>query len=136
MKIGNCLMASIVIAIIFSRAASVFAQNMEHTVVTKEVKFARGKNQATLRGSAKYGMSYAFELRAKEGQTMDLSLVGKNSQLAFSLEAPPDDDTMENGFLVTKWSGKLPKSGRYSIVVVMNDEHSTSVPFTLEIKIR
>ena len=137
MKIRNYLMTIIVFAIAFGGAAIVSpAQNMEHTVVTKEVKFAKGKSKATVSGSAKYGMSYVFELGAKEGQTMSLDLVGKNSQLTFSLTAPPDDDTVENAFGVTKWSGKVPKSGKYSIVVVMNDEHARSIPFTLEIAIK
>ena len=129
-------MATIVFAIIFGGAAVVSAQNMEHTVVTKQVKFAKGKSKAVMSGNAKYAMSYVFELGAKEGQTMDLNLAGKNSQLTFSLTAPPDDDTIENAFLVKKWSGKLPKSGRYSIVVVMNDEHGGSVPYTLEVSIK
>ena len=129
-------MATIVFAIIFGGATVVSAQNMEHTVVTKQVKFAKGKSKSTVTGSAKYGMSYVFELGAKEGQTMDLNLVGKNSQLTFSLAAPPDDDTIENAFGVTKWSGKLPKSGKYSIVVVMNDEYGGSVPYTLEVSIK
>ena len=111
------------------------AQNMQHTVVTKEVRFARGKHQATLRGSAKYGMSYVFKLGAKEGQTMDIRLVGKNSQLTFSLIAP-DEETIEGAFGVANWSGVLPQSGKYSVVVVMNDENAARVPYTLEVKIK
>lgn len=111
------------------------AQNMQHTVVTKDVRFARGKHQTSLRGSAKYGMSYVFNLRAKQGQTMDIRLTGKNSQLGFSLIAP-DDETIEGAFGVANWSGVLPQSGKYSIVVVMNDEKSARVPYALAVTIK
>lgn len=111
------------------------AQNMQHTVVKKEVKFARGKSQATVRGTAKYGMSYVFNLGARVGQTMEISLTGKNSQLTFSLIAP-DEETIEDAFGVSKWTGELPLSGKYSIVVVMNDENAASIPFALEVKIK
>ena len=111
------------------------AQNMQHTVVTKEVRFARGKHQAALRGSARYGMSYVFKLGAKQGQTMDIRLVGKNSQLTFSLIAP-DEETIEGAFGVANWSGVLPQSGKYSVVVVMNDENTARVPYTLGVTIK
>ena len=135
MKIHGLLMSAIVFSVVFiGGATAVSAQNMQSSVVKKQVKFARGRNKATLRGSAKYGMSYVFNLGAKAGQTMEVRLNGRNSELSFSVIAP-DDETMEGGFGVSEWSGELPQSGNYSIVVVMNDENAASVPFTLEVKI-
>ena len=113
----------------------VSGQNMAGTVVTKDVKFARGKSQATLRGTAKYGRSYVFDLGARSGQTMDISLLGKNPQLTFSLIAP-DTETIDGAFGVANWSGDLPQSGKYSIVVAMNDENASGVPFSLTVKIK
>ena len=135
MKIFGYLMTAIVFTVVFSGGATaVFAQNMQNTVVKKQVKFARGQHKATLRGNAKYAMSYVFNLRAKKGQTMDIRLTGKNSQLTFSLIAP-NEETIEDAFGVSEWSGELPQSGNYSIVVVMNDEDATNIPYTLEVKI-
>jgi hypothetical protein len=135
MKFFGYLVAAIVFTVIFiGSSTAVSAQNMQGTVVKKQVKFARGQNKATLRGTAKYGMSYVFNLGAKAGQTMEIRLTGKNSELSFSLIAP-DEETMEGGFGVTDWSGELPQSGNYSIIVVMNDENARGVPFTLNVKI-
>lgn len=128
------LMPLFFVLLILGGASLASAQNMSHTVVEKQVKFARGKNKATLSGSAKYGMSYVYTLRAKEGQTMEISLSGNNPELTFSLILP-DEETDENGFGVTDWTGELPQTGDYRIVVVMNDENSRAVPYKLEVKI-
>lgn len=128
------LMAAFALAV-FGGAQSVSAQNMSQTVVEKRVKFARGQNKAVLRGSAKYGMSYVYKLRARAGQTMEINLAGKNPELSFSLIAP-DEETIEDAFGVTEWSGKLPQTGDYSIVVVINDEDAAAAAFTLEVEIR
>lgn len=122
------------VAVLCGGAQSAFAQNMQGTVVKKTVKFAKGKSQATIPGMAKYGMSYVFDLGASAGQTMEIGLAGKNSQLTFSLIAP-DDETIEDAFSVSEWTGVLPQSGKYSIVVVMNDQKAASVPFSLKIRI-
>lgn len=135
MKIFRYLLAAVILSVVYiGGATEVSAQNMSNTVVKKQVKFARGANKATLRGSAKYGMSYVFNLGAKAGQTMKIRLNGKNSELSFSLIAP-NEETMEDAFGVSDWSGELPQSGNYSIVVVMNDENAARVPFTLDVEI-
>ena len=135
MKIFGNLMLLIAFAVIFGGATVVSAQNMSGTVVRKEVKFAKGKHEAVVRGSAKYGMSYVFTAGANAGQTIDLELLGKNPELTFSLMAPPpDEDTIST--MVKTYSGELPKKGKYMIVVVMNDEKGGSVPFTLKVGIK
>jgi hypothetical protein len=103
------------------------------TVITKQIKFTRGQNNVVLKGKAKYAMSYVYELVAKKGQTLEIGLIGKNSELKFSLILP-DDETVENGFAVKKWSGKLPQNGKYKIVIVMNDENAT-VTYQLAVKV-
>lgn len=120
---------------VFGGALAASAQNMSGTVVTKAVKFAKGKHEATVAGSAKYAMSYVYTLGAKEGQTMDVSVTAKNRELTFSVIGP-DDETIEGAFGVTEWSGTLPASGKYQVVVVMNDENAGAVPFTLKAKIK
>ena len=122
--------------LIFGAAQTASAQNMSGSVVTKQVKFAKGKSSAVLKESAKYAMSYIYEIRVRKGQTATLNLAGKNSELSFSLIAP-DEETVEDAFGVTDWAGKLAQSGKYTIVVVMNDENAkTAVPFTLKVEVK
>ncbi len=120
---------------ILSGVVGVSAQNMSGTVTTKEIKFAKGKHEASVPGSARYGRSYVYTLGAKAGQTMDVSVTAKNRELTFSVIGP-DDETLEGAFGVTEWSGTLPANGKYQVVVVMNDENASSVPFTLKAKIK
>jgi hypothetical protein len=135
MKTNLKIIISVFFAFILLGGTSlVSAQNMSHTVVEKEVKFARGKNSATYNGQAKYAMSYVYNLTAKKGQKMQIKLTGNNPELKFSLILP-DEETMDDGFAVTDWTGTLPQSGKYSIVVVMNDENASRVPYKLWIKI-
>ncbi|CAN5422200.1 hypothetical protein BH10ACI1_BH10ACI1_08380 [soil metagenome] len=136
LKTNKKLLLTVIFAILMLGGATfVSAQNIGNTVIEKEIKFARGENTASLDGNAKYQMSYVYKLTAKEGQTMDINLTGNNSELTFSLIAP-DEETMKDGFGVKEWSGKLPQSGEYSIVVVMNDDTAKSgVPFTLDVEI-
>jgi hypothetical protein len=125
----------LLVMLVFGCLSAVSAQNMSGTVITKEVKFAKGKHETTVRGSAKYGMSYVFTAGAGAGQTIDLELTGKNPELTFSLMAPPpDEDTIAT--MVRTYNGELPLKGKYMIVVVNNDEKAGSVPFTLKVKIR
>lgn len=119
----------------FACSIGASAQNMSGTVVTKEVRFAKGKHEATVKGRAKYGMSYVYTLSANAGQTIDVELVGNNAELIFSLMAPPpDEDTIAT--MVKTYNGELPMKGKYMIVVVMNDEKAGSVPFTLKARIK
>jgi len=136
LKLMKCIVVSCFFSIvIFGGAHFVCAQNMSNTVVTRQVKFARGQNKTILRGSAKYGMSYVYNLVAKKGQMMEILLTGKNAELKFSL-IQPDEETAEDAFGVSEWSGELPQSGKYSIVVVVNGENAASAPYTLEVKIK
>lgn len=120
---------------IFGSGFAVSGQNMSGTVTTKEIKFAKGKHEASVPGSARYGRSYVYTLGAKAGQTMDVSVTAKNRELTFSVIGP-DDETIEGAFGVTEWSGTLPSNGKYQVVVVMNDQNARSVPFTLKAKIK
>lgn len=121
--------------VVFGCATAVAAQNMSGSVVTKEVRFAKGKHEAVVQGNAKYGMSYVYNLGAKAGQTIDVELVGKNAELIFSLIAPPPNDDVISSMVKT-FNGDLPSNGKYMIVVVMNDENAKNVPFTLKVKIK
>ena len=129
-------LALVAMAFVFALGSTnAAAQNMSGTVTTKEIKFAKGKHEATVQGSARYARSYVYTLGAKEGQTMSVSVSAKNRELTFSVISP-DDETIEGAFGVTKWSGALPMSGKYRIVLVMNDDNGGSVPFTLKARIK
>jgi hypothetical protein len=124
------------LAYLMGSLPQILAQNMQHTVVERRVKFAPGKSKAILRGKANYAMSYVYLVGARKEQTMEVHLNSKGSIVKFSLIAPKETQSMDKAFLVSGWTGKLPASGEYSIVVVMNEKDTAKVAYTLEVAIK
>jgi len=131
---GSLVLITLILAVFLCSAGQCAAQNMSDTVVTKTVKFAKGTSEATERGTAKYAMSYVYEFTAKKGQTMSVALTGDDPELTFSI-IPPDGATLDEVFGVKKWAGKLTQTGKWALTLVMNNEKSRGVPYTLKIKI-
>jgi hypothetical protein len=76
----------------------------------------------------------SYQLRARKGQTMTLHLTSAKKNAVF-LVYLPGMNLLEIPQDATDWSGTLPKSGDYEIVVFPQDE-ATNTTFTLEINIR
>lgn len=110
------------------------AQSQAHTVVTRHVAFARGSSAAQLSGKADYAMSYVYTLAVRKGQTMRVDVTSPGNAVNFSVVAP-QAGTLPEGFGVTHWENTLPESGRYQLVLVMNDEHRRRVPYRLQVSV-
>lgn len=111
------------------------AQNMSGTVKTANVRFAAGKNQTTLRGTAAYGMSYVYNFKVRKGQTVSIKATTKEPDLTFSVFSPvADSDPLAFG--TQEWTGVTEEDGTYSITLVMNNEQAKRVPYSLLIKIQ
>jgi hypothetical protein len=76
----------------------------------------------------------SYVLRARKGQQMTLHLTSAKKNAVFGLYAP-GMDLVEGAQSVADWSGKLPKTGDYEIIVFPRDE-VTNTTFTLEITVR
>ncbi len=108
---------------------------------TIRVKFPPGRTTAVLKGKTTGGPSesggmdpVAYRLRARRGQQMSLHLVSAKKNAVFGVYLP-GMDLLEGAQGVTDWSGPLPKTGDYEIIVYPDDE-ATDTTFTLEITIR
>ena len=110
------------------------AQNQAHTVVTRQVAFARGTSAAQLSGKADHAMSYVYTLAVRKGQTMRVDVTSPGNAVNFSVVAP-QAGTLPEGFGVTHWENTLPESGRYQLVLVMNDKHRRRVPYRLQVSV-
>ena len=108
---------------------------------TIRVKFPPGRTTVLLKGKTTGwpieggGMDpITYRLRAQKGQRMTLHLVStrRNAVLGVYL---PGMDLLEGAQNVKDWSGALPKSGDYEIMVFPDDE-MTDTAFTLEVAIR
>ncbi len=110
-------------------------------VAQKRVKFPPGRTTAILKGKTTGGPSESggmnpvtYVLRARKGQQMILHLTSAKKNALFGLYAP-GMDLVEGAQSVADWSGTLPKSGDYEIIVFPEDE-MTNTTFTLEVTIR
>ncbi|MGH9760982.1 MAG: hypothetical protein ACREDR_44545, partial [Blastocatellia bacterium] len=96
----------------------------------KPIHFERGRSSSQIKGSTVDDDNYTIQ--AKAGQTMIVSVTSVRKNASVSVvgedETPIDGDSNKTG-----WTGKLPYSGKYRIVV-----HATSgtAAYTLEVAIR
>jgi hypothetical protein len=107
----------------------------------KRVKFPPGRTTVILKGKTTGGPSesggmnpISYVLRARRGQQMILHLTSAKKNAVFGLYAP-GMDLVEGAQNMMDWSGRLPKSGDYEIIVFPQDE-MTDTTFTLEVTIR
>jgi hypothetical protein len=70
-----------------------------------------------------------YSLRAREGQTMSVHLA-TGDRTSFTVYAPTDTVADADG--VKDWSGQLPETGRYQIIVATD----ATASYTLEVTIR
>jgi hypothetical protein len=108
---------------------------------TIRVKFPPGRTTVILKGKTTGGPSesggmdpIAYRLKARKGQQMTLHLTSAKKNAVFGLYAP-GMNPMDVGQNPNDWSGTLPATGTYEIIVFPEDE-ATNTTFTLEVTIR
>ena len=105
------------------------------------VTFPKGRTTVILKGKTTGGPSesggmdpIAYHVRARKGQQMTLHLMSAKGTAIFGVYAP-GMDLIEGAQSVKDWTGPLPKTGDYEIIVYPEDE-ATDTNFTLELAIR
>ena len=105
------------------------------------VKFPKGRTTVILKNKTTGGPSesggmdpIAYHVRARKGQQMTLHLTSAKRNALFGVYAP-GMDLIEGAQSVKDWTGTLPKTGDYEIIVFPEDE-ATNTTFTLELTIR
>ncbi|MBS1186009.1 MAG: hypothetical protein H6R04_27 [Burkholderiaceae bacterium] len=118
---------SFMFALAFLVAGSSFARDNQ-----KELRFAPGTSSATVSNSVIRGDRDIYSVTAKAGQTMTVAVSAKEDNAAFQIYEPGAKFVKEDGMTDIKgatlpkageeddaksFSGPLPKSGKYLIVV-------------------
>jgi len=125
------------IAISFAATSVVAADK----VTTVPVKFAKGASSATMKGSFAGYDSVHYTLDARAGQTMTVTLAG-SSNANFNVFAPgdaPGAATALGSNSDRGWTGKLPKTGTYTVQVYQMRaaaRRGEKVPYTITLSIR
>ncbi|HEV2864394.1 MAG TPA: hypothetical protein VGX48_25570 [Pyrinomonadaceae bacterium] len=97
--------------------------------ITKPLRFARGRTTAVVKDTVRLCTSHEFVLRARAGQTMSVHLA-TGRKTSFTLQSP--SGTVEGADGVKDWSGDLPESGDYVIIIGTD----ATAAYTLEVTIR
>ncbi|PWT80369.1 MAG: hypothetical protein C5B44_05390 [Acidobacteria bacterium] len=102
---------------------------------TQRVKFARGRTTAVLKGAVVRGTQDRYILGARAGQSMIVHVTSREKNAVFTILGPDGSALAgtEEGVDATDWTGELPLSGDYSIVVSASRGNAT---YTLEVTIR
>jgi hypothetical protein len=108
----------------------------------KRVKFLPGRTTVVLTGRTTGGPSesggmnpVSYVLRASKGQTMTLHLTSAKKNAVFCVYKPGMEPMEGDAWESTDWSGTLPKTGDYEIIVFPKDE-ATNTTYTLEVTVR
>lgn len=110
------------------------AHAQKGTHIFRRVTFRPGTNSVVIKGSARWGASYIYLLRARAGQTLTVHLKGV-PELRIIPPGAKHFEPLPGADLVKEWSGTLPRTGDYQLDLGHTDDRYSSAPYTLEIKI-
>ena len=105
----------------------------------EQVRFEKGRNGATLKGSIKGDEIFDYRLRATAGQILDVNLQADNRSAYFNV-LPPDDETalFVGSVSGNSFNGALPRDGEYTVRVYLmrnaarrNESAHYTVNFTM-----
>jgi hypothetical protein len=97
----------------------------------RRIRFGRGRTTAVLKGAIVRGEDDSYKLRASKGQTMSVHVTSVENNAVFEIFAPNSGRSMAG--VGNDWSGKLPRSGDYTIVV---SAERGNAEYTLEVTVR
>lgn len=80
----------------------------------QEIQFKRGASSAEVKGGVARGEVMIYLINAKEGQTMNVEIQSVEGNAAFKVVDPNTNAVAEGE---KSWSGELPQTGEYQIVV-------------------
>lgn len=102
--------------------------------VEKRISLSSGRTRK-IQGRTDSSTSYVYKLRAKKDQHLDARVTAEGGVATFSV-VPPGTEILENAAGVKEWSGTLPQTGEYSIIVSITSNSELKSPYTLELTIK
>jgi hypothetical protein len=88
--------------------------------VQQPLVFAPGENSASVEGSVVRGDRDVYILKGKAGQEVQVDISSPENNAVFQIFTPGKTETLERAGVyddAVKWSGRLPVSGEYQIMV-------------------
>jgi hypothetical protein len=101
--------------------------------VTKNIAFKKGQISTTVNGTIPNtleGHEYIF--RARQGQTLLVSITSAKKDIGFFIQTP-DGKLIDEETALKKWSGELPETGDYRLII--NTASKGAARYTLKVQI-
>lgn len=98
---------------------------------TRRIRFARGRTTTVIENAVVRGERDRYLLRARAGQTLIVRITSLEDNAVFDVGAPGGRRSLAQE--ATDWTGKLPHSGDYVIVV---GGTRGNAGYTLEVTVR
>jgi len=118
-------------ASLFAPIAPLFAQESR----TQRIRFAPGKDSATVRSAVVRGTRDIYVLGASKGQVMTVKIFSVENNALFHVLAPANSNGQRRPLRegVVLWNGRLPETGDYQLVVGSSRGNAT---YQLQVIIR
>jgi hypothetical protein len=124
----------VLLTVLLLTASAIYAQ--------KRVRFPSGKTTITLKGRTTGGPSelggmnpVEYKFYARKGQQLILSLTSVKRNAVFFVYLPNLMDALDKTQNKTKYTGRIPQTGNYSIMIFPADE-KTDTNYELKISIK
>jgi hypothetical protein len=98
---------------------------------TRRIRFPRGRTTTIIKGAVVRGDRDRYLLRARAGQTLIVHITSIENNAVFDVHVPGGRRTLAQE--ATDWTGELPRSGDYVIVV---GGTRGNAGYTLEVTVR
>ncbi len=105
----------VVTSVLIGMTSAAFAEG-----ITKIIRFRRDRTSTVIKDSVIRGDRDRYLLGARAGQRMTVNISALEDNAAFVIYPPGSKQTLKGAGEeddVTQWSGKLPTSGNYTIIV-------------------
>lgn len=134
MKATKRLILSLILLALIAGSVPTALAQQGRLAVEKRISLSRGRTR-TIRGKTYSSTSYVYKLRAQKDQRLEARVTAEGGDATFSI-VPPGTEILENAAGVKEWSGTLPQTGEYSVIVSITSTSELKVPYTLELTIR
>ena len=96
---------------------------------SRRVQFKRGTSSTTFQGSVTPALSETYLVGARAGQVMTVKLTAPNKSVTFLVSSPTTNLIGDNA---RDWTGTLPESGDYMIIVQAGSRASYSITISIK----
>ena len=125
------LLSALLMLLIMAATLHVSAQHGYR--VTRRLAFKKGHVSTVVRGAIPNTLEgHEYDVRARQGQTMSVKLTSLKKGILFSVWAPSGDMIGEETGQ-RQWSGELPETGDYRIII--NTETDGVTKYRLDVQI-